>query len=286
MADVVAKLKSGLDELSCQYIDHHIKIMTMAALGGDILFRNEMLRTPEDFRLIERTQQAVAAGQPPFLKQVNLEWSSSYVGHYGMYDLPQAVLARVNGKAVIDGGGFIGDTLVLFRDLFPDSVKYSFEPAQHSYDYLCNFLKDDIAQGKLKAFHQALGSKAGQLRLSLPCAGGINAASSTRYDYHQEGLYEDVEMVSIDEVVAQHQLEVGMIKLDVEGAEPDIIAGAITTIKEQKPLLVIAFYHQPDEFYELKPFLESLNLGYKFQVRRSAISLPISDAVLIAYQEP
>ena len=285
MADVVAKLKSGLDELSCAYIDHHIKIMTMASLGGDILFKNDMLRTKEDFRLIERTQEAVAKGQPPFLKQVNLEWSSSYVGLYGMYDLPAQVVQRVNGKAVIDGGGFIGDTLVLFRDLFPQSIKYSFEPAQHSYEYMCNFLKDDIAKGTLKAFHKALGSKSGQLRLSLPCAGGINAASSTRYDYHQEGLYEDVEMISIDEVVAEHQLEVGLIKLDVEGAEPDIIQGALNTIKEQKPLLVIAFYHQPDEFYELKPFLESLNLGYKFMVRRSAISMPISDAVLIAYQD-
>lgn len=134
MADVVAKLKSGLDELSCAYIDHHIKIMTMASLGGDILFKNDMLRTQEDFRLIERTQEAVAKGQPPFLKQVNLEWSSSYVGLYGMYDLPAQVVQRVNGKAVIDGGGFIGDTLVLFRDLFPQSIKYSFEPAQHSYE--------------------------------------------------------------------------------------------------------------------------------------------------------
>ena len=92
-------------------------------------------------------------------------------------------------------------------------------------------------------------------------------------------------MVTIDEVVAEHQLEVGLIKLDVEGVEPDIIQGALTTIKEQKPLLVIAFYHQPEEFYELKPFLESLNLGYKFRVRRSCISSPLGEFVLFAYQE-
>lgn len=285
MADVVAKLKSGLDELSCAYIDHHIKIMTMASLGGDILFKNDMLRTKEDLRLIERTKAAVAKGQPPFLKQVNLEWSSSYVGLYGMYDLPAQVLQHVNGKAVIDGGGFIGDTLMLFRDLFPQSIKYSFEPAQHSYDYLCNLLQADIEKGTLKAFHQALGSKSGHLKLSLPSSGAISAASSTYYDYHQADSYEEVEVVSIDEFVAKQQLEVGLIKLDVEGAEPDIIQGALNTIKEQKPLLVIAFYHQPEEFYELKPFLESLNLGYKFQVRRSSISLPISDVVLIAYQD-
>ena len=285
MAEVEDKLKAGLDELSCDYIDHHIKTMTMASWGGDILFKNEMLRTKEDFRLIARTKEAVAKGQPPFLKQVNLEWASSYVGLYGMYDLPTPVLQRVNGKAVIDGGGFIGDTLMLFRDLFPQSIKYSFEPAQHSYDYLCDLLKADIEKGTLKAFHQALGSKSGHLKLSLPSSGAISAASSTYYDYHQADSYEEVEVVSIDEFVAAHNLEVGLIKLDVEGAEPDIIQGALNTIKEQKPLLVIAFYHQPEEFYELKPYLESLNLGYKFQVRRSSISLPISDVVLIAYQD-
>ena len=84
---------------------------------------------------------------------------------------------------------------------------------------------------------------------------------------------------------AEHSLEVGLIKLDVEGAEPEIIQGALNTIKSQKPLLIIAWYHTPEEFYELKPYLESLNLGYKFKVRRSSLALPLTDTVLIAYQE-
>ena len=285
MADVLAKLKAGLDGLSCEYVEQHERVITMAALDGDILYPNSILWTDEDRRLIERNRQAVASGHPSFLKQVNLEWSSSYTNVYGMYDLPSEVLQLVNGKAVIDGGGFVGDTLCLFRDLFPQSVKYSFEPSQHNYDYLCNLLKDDIAQGSLKAFHQALGSKPGTLRLSIPVQGEFNSAASSYYDYNQDGRYEESEVVRIDDVVSEHQLEVGMIKLDVEGAEPDIIQGALKTIKEQKPLLVIAFYHQPEEFYELKPFLESLNLGYKFRIRRSCICSPIGEFVLIAYQE-
>ena len=285
MADVMSKLKAGMDELSCEYLEQQDRMILRAYLGGNTLFPKDSLWTNEDRRIIELNRQKVEQGQPPFLKKVNLEWSSSYTNVYGMYDLPPAVLQRVNGKAIIDGGGFIGDTLVLFRDLFPQSVKYSFEPSQRNYDYMCNMLKTDIDNGSLKAFRQALGSHDGTFRLSIPNAGMYNSAASGYYDWEQQGRYEEVPMVTIDEVVAEHQLEVGLIKLDVEGVEPDIIQGALTTIKEQKPLLVIAFYHQPEEFYELKPFLESLNLGYKFRVRRSCISSPLGEFVLIAYQD-
>ena len=137
MADTLAQLKAGMDELSCSYIEQHQRVMMMAYLGGDIFFPQEALWTDEDRRILAHNRALVAQGQPPFLKQVNLEWSSSYTNKYGMYDLPPEVLARVDGKAVIDGGGFIGDTLCLFRDLFPHSVKYSFEPGQRNYDYLC-----------------------------------------------------------------------------------------------------------------------------------------------------
>ena len=49
--------------------------------------------------------------------------------------------------------------------------------------------------------------------------------------------------------------------------------------------MVLATYHQPDEYYELKPYLESLNLGYKFRLRRSCFCFPLCDVVLIAYVE-
>ena len=90
MADVMAKLKAGMDELSCEYLEQQDRVMLMAYLGGNILFPNDSFWTNEDRRIIELNRQKVAQGQPPFLKQVNLEWSSSYTNVYGMYDLPPA----------------------------------------------------------------------------------------------------------------------------------------------------------------------------------------------------
>ena len=48
---------------------------------------------------------------------------------------------------------------------------------------------------------------------------------------------------------------------DVEGFEPEVIRGALETIKKSHPVLVLSFYHTPEEFYEIKSYIESLNLG-------------------------
>lgn len=284
MGPVLAALKAGLDNISCKYIDDHELLLDLALHRDACLVRKEVMFTDEDRKLLAHNRELVAAGNPPFLKQVNLDWSSSFTNCYGMYDLPPAVLTRVNSKAVIDGGGFIGDTLTLFTQLFPQSVSYSFEPMAGAFQYLSNLLQEPIAQGKIKPYQLALGKEPGTLRLSR-IHQGIDASASTHIDYHQDELYEEAQVITLDDFVAEHQLEVGLIKLDVEGAEPEIIAGALETIKRQKPLLVIAWYHTPEEFYELKPYLESLNLGYKFKVRRSSLTLPLMDTVLIAYQE-
>ena len=42
--------------------------------------------------------------------------------------------------------------------------------------------------------------------------------------------------------------------------------GALETIKEQKPVLIISIYHNYSDFFEIKPMIEDLNLGYKFKI--------------------
>lgn len=71
--------------------------------------------------------------------------------------------------------------------------------------------------------------------------------------------------------------------MDVEGFEPHIVRGALNTIRTQRPVLAISIYHTPEEFYELKPFLESLGLNYQFQIRRNSLCAPLFDIVLIGY---
>ena len=59
---------------------------------------------------------------------------------------------------------------------------------------------------------------------------------------------------------------IGLIKVDLEGAEQRFLKGAEKTIKAQKPLLLISIYHTPSDFFDIKPLIESWNLGYEFTV--------------------
>jgi len=77
---------------------------------------------------------------------------------------------------------------------------------------------------------------------------------------------EEIKLTTIDSYVKKHKLKVGLIKTDVEGFEQKLLMGAKQTICEQKPILLISIYHNYNDFYKIKPMIESWNLGYKFDV--------------------
>jgi hypothetical protein len=63
--------------------------------------------------------------------------------------------------------------------------------------------------------------------------------------------------------------DVGLLKMDIEGAEYDVILGAIETIRRCLPVMLISIYHTPKEFFELKPLIDKISQGrYSFLVRQ------------------
>ena len=68
---------------------------------------------------------------------------------------------------------------------------------------------------------------------------------------------------------------------NVYSFEP-FLKGAIETIKEQKPVLIISIYHNYSDFFEIKPMIENLNLGYKFRIIRNKSPQLITETKLLA----
>ena len=282
MFPIMAQLKAGMDPISVNYIDHHELLMTAAFVSELTMIANNALWTPIDRRLFQRHNQMLQDKNLAFLKNTSFDYSSQFTNFYGMYDLPVEVLQQVNGKAIIDGGAYIGDTIHLFRRLFGQSHIYSFEPVKKTFETLSKIFEQDTANGAVTPINKGLGSKSGSLSINRYPQSN-DALASMVVDYQKE--HELVEVTTIDEEVKARNLEVGLIKLNVEGFETEAIKGALQTIREQKPLLVISVGMLPQEFYELKPFIESLNLGYKFALRRSGFGIsPLTNFALIAYQ--
>lgn len=99
------------------------------------------------------------------------------------------------------------------------------------------------------------------------------------YNYHGSIT---VPMITVDDYVNNNNLEVGLIKVDIEGAEPLFLEGAKNTIIKQKPILLLSIYHNAHDFFELKPLIESWGVDYRYRIYRPTIETATSEILLIA----
>lgn len=114
----------------------------------------------------------------------------------------------------------------------------------------------------------------------------IHTCGSASTSIERPGLHykEDIEVpvTTLDEYIAQHRIEVGLIKVDVEGGEPAFLEGAKRTICEQKPILLLSIYHNAHDFFELKPLIESWDLGYRFKIHKPTLQSTTGETLLLA----
>ena len=79
--------------------------------------------------------------------------------------------------------------------------------------------------------------------------------------------------ITIDKFVEENNIEkIDYIKMDVEGAERNILEGSIKTIKKFKPFLAIAIYHGGklfmEDFYNIPIFIKNIiNEDYEYYIR-------------------
>ena len=79
--------------------------------------------------------------------------------------------------------------------------------------------------------------------------------------------------ITIDKFVEENNFEkIDYIKMDVEGAEKNILEGSIKTIKKFKPSLAIAIYHGGklfmEDFYDIPIFIKNvINEDYEYYIR-------------------
>ena len=78
--------------------------------------------------------------------------------------------------------------------------------------------------------------------------------------------------IDLDTSVTRKNLpRVDYIKLDIEGAELDMLHGAAKTITRCKPKMAVSAYHKPEDLWTLATYLKSLRADYEFEFRHYRI---------------
>ena len=164
------------------------------------------------------------------------------------------------GDIFIDGGACDGYTAGFFADR--GCKVYSFEMDRKNAE---------IAS--------ALGKQKGFVVENLGLGSSVREEHYTHNENNIGGSHLDANgndtttIVALDSYVAQHQLpRVDFIKLDVEGAELDVLKGAAESIKKFKPKMAVCAYHKHEDLWTLMPFIKSLRPDYEFAFRHYALT--------------
>lgn len=273
----VERLKKGLDELSVETLNCLFRKLSLLPRDEYIPF---VRNNPPPLNRLTMTQweKDVFDGKSQFKMEAEEEFNDRYgfnsgsevaVFHNGLALLEESVLSKIQGKAFIDGGAYLGDSAFIFADNYNPSKVYSFEPMQDTRENLVANIEKYNKTSVVEAVPFGLSDR--RKKTSMTNWGIGASAADVALGMAQEGdVVEGIELISIDDFVSENNLDVGVIKLDVEGLEYSAIKGALNTIKDQKPVLLIAVYHTVRDLLEIKPMLEDLDLGYTFMLRHLA----------------
>jgi FkbM family methyltransferase len=144
------------------------------------------------------------------------------------------------GDVVLDIGANVG--IFAVRQALRGACVYAFEPNPEAFSRLRSNVEANLLPGAVATYHKAVGISPGRAALRRS-----NATVATRV-VPDAGT--EIEVVTLDQIVTELGLDaVSLLKLDVEGAEVDILRGGGYALRVVKR--VVMECHSPDLLREV-----------------------------------
>jgi FkbM family methyltransferase len=153
----------------------------------------------------------------------------------------QRFLGRETNGIIFDVGAHTGETTLKYRRLFPRAQIHAFEPFVDSYLELKKKTENDEM---IHNHNIALGRDVGRRELSINRSSATNSLLSTdpraRETWNDTNVTDtvgktEVLISTIDEVAQKERIPcIDILKLDVQGAEYDVVLGAADMIRSWK----------------------------------------------------
>jgi FkbM family methyltransferase len=164
-----------------------------------------------------------------------------YIGHslehYGEFSEGEDELFQQlikPGHVVLEVGANIGaHTLVLAEMVGRNGAVLAFEPQRIVYQTLCaNLALNSITN--VHCFHAAVGKTPGQIVVPA-----LDYSQSNNFGGLALGRYKNGESVSVLTIDGLNLPRCNFFKIDVEGMEQEVLAGAVQTIAVHSPVLYV-----------------------------------------------
>jgi len=190
------------------------------------------LKNHESFYL--RTNQTSYLTRELFWKKAeNFEYTEIFIG----------LISKVT--TFFDVGANIGYYSILGCKINPSLTVYAFEPSVGVMIYMCENLKINNLLDKVFVEPFALSDVSGTIdfyemkNLKFPAIYNLSGEHNIGAKKDRVANKIKVESITLDEYLSDKKIgNVDLIKLDTEGAEYQILSGAINTLNKFKPIII------------------------------------------------
>src|SRR5580704_751877 len=154
-------------------------------------------------------------------------------------DVVYETFFRCSDGAFLDIGANIGQTMLKVLSLDPSRRYIGFEP-QVSCCFLIQHFLEKNAISNFATLPVGLSNENGTVKLYR--GGEYDSTASTVKDFRPENFHSSYSYVCLrkgDELISELQVtSIAAIKIDVEGAELEVIEGLLETIEMKKPTII------------------------------------------------
>ena len=156
-------------------------------------------------------------------------------------------------------GAYRGDTIEEFLQLTGNQFRsiYALEPDSKNYQKLQEYLATLPEEIRNRIYTYPLASWSGKTTLPFDGGGGRNSSVNTGK--------REVQTTDVDSVL--NGAKATYIKMDVEGAETETLAGLKQTLAVFKPALAVSAYHRTTDLFLLPLQILTLQPQYQLYLR-------------------
>jgi len=284
MPERIANLKEDLDEKSKKNIDTYL--FRMLYLPDGHLRNNykmstvylDSLNTKEEKIFFKMFCDELPKYKIDYFHTIDAYNPDTYLFHHGLRFASDKIKEYIKNKDFIDGGAWIGDGVMVLTRFYNPKKVYAFELSKVNYEMSKAVMEiNKIPKEKYCLIPMGLNDKKETI---LYRDGGTQGTSALTKGN------DEANMTDIDSFVFENNINPGFIKADIEGFGLRGLKGMEKTIKQFRPVLSLAIYHNPEEFFEMKPLLDQIvkDKNYKITVDRYNVIIgELTEMVIFAY---
>jgi FkbM family methyltransferase len=153
----------------------------------------------------------------------------------------------LRGREIVDIGANIGNHSRYFLEYLDSSFIYSFEPDSNNFE----FLKSNVNSSKSILHNIALGNEDKEVGL----------LNFNDYNCGQRVVVDGsgFRMMRLDDFSFK---DIGLIKIDVEGYEVEVLRGGELTIKNHRPVIFMERNKEASDFLKLYGYSDGRSFEY------------------------